>query len=160
MTDIQQPGFAKLIAMIEAIGIGMLTTQEENGALRARPMETQKAEDGVLWFFTDARSPKIAEIEDEREVNVSYAAPDAQIYVSVSGLARMVRDKARLAQMWRENARRWFPEGVDSPGIALLEVRMTEAEYWDVDKGRMQRLLDAGETGAKLEEATEHKKIG
>lgn len=159
MPDIQQPGFSKLLAMIRAMDVGMLTTRDEKGNLRSRPMYTQKGEGEIVWFFTEAGSPKIHEIEDESHVNISYAAPDSQIYVSVSGLARVVRDKSRIMELWSDDALRWFPQGADTPDLALLEVRMTQAEYWDVDKRRMQQLLNEHAPGEKLTEATDHKKI-
>lgn len=159
MPDTQQAGFAKLLAMIDAMDVAMLTTEDEGGNLRSRPMATQKAEDGVFWFFTSADSPKVDEIEGRSHVNLSYAAPDAQIYVSVSGLARLVRDREKMRELWTEDVRRWFPQGLDSPDIALLEVRMTHAEYWDVDKRQMRELLDAGASREELEKATDHQKL-
>ncbi len=159
MPDTENSAFSKLIAMIEALDIGMLTTRDETGTLRSRPMSTQKAENGVFWFFTSASSPKVDEIEGEAHVNLSYIAPDAEVYVSISGTARTVRDEAQIRELWNEDASRWFPGGLDSPDIALLEVRMTEAEYWDVDKRRMQKLLNEGATGETLQKATDHQKF-
>lgn len=40
MLDTHQQGFAKLVAMIEALDVGMLTTEDENGHLRSRPPAT------------------------------------------------------------------------------------------------------------------------
>lgn len=42
----------KLRELIKDIDIAMLTTIDEDGTLRSRPMGTQKAEfDGDLWFL-------------------------------------------------------------------------------------------------------------
>jgi general stress protein 26 len=159
MPDTPQAGLSKLHAMVDTIRIGMLTTQDENGDLRSRPMATQKADSGVFWFFTSGDSPKVDEIEDESRVNLSYASPDAHVYVSISGMARTVRDKGKMRELWNEDARRWFPAGLDDPNLALLEIHMTSAEYWDVDMQGMRQLLRQGEEGDKLKEATDHRKI-
>ncbi len=36
MLEAHQRGFAKLATMIEALGVGMLTTEDKNGHLRSR----------------------------------------------------------------------------------------------------------------------------
>ena len=64
----------------------MLTTVDEDGTLRSRPMGTQEIEfDGDLWFFTADPSGKSAEVREHQQVNVSYADPGSTRYVSVSG---------------------------------------------------------------------------
>ena len=159
MLDTHQQGFAKLVAMIEALDVGMLTTEDENGQLRSRPMATQRAEEGVLWFFTGKDSPKIEEVKKDAEVNVSYADPNNQVYVSVSGVARAVRDPAKVRELWSGAAQRWFPEGPDDPRLMILKVEITEAEYWDVDKRAMIQLLGKGAGAGEIVSATDHKKF-
>jgi general stress protein 26 len=156
MLDPHQEGFEKLAAMIEALGVGMLTTEEENGGLRSRPMTTQRAEKGVLWFF---RGKELANAKKDAQVNVSYADPNNEVYVSVSGAARTFRDPAKARELWNSGARRWFPEGPDDPRLMILKVEIVQAEYWDVDKRAMIRLLDKGASGAEILSATDHKKF-
>ena len=80
----------KLGELIEDIKIAMLTTVEEDGSLRSRPMGTQQVEfDGDLWFFTGQSTAKVDEIQQDQHVNISYANPDDNRYVSVSGRARL-----------------------------------------------------------------------
>ena len=156
MLDPHQEGFEKLVTIIEAIEVGMLTTEEENGDLRSRPMTTQRAEKGVLWFFTG----KLANAEKDALVNVSYADPNNEVYVSVSGAARTFRDPAKARELWNTGAQRWFTEGPDDPRLMILKVEIAQAEYWDVDKRAMIRLLDKGAGRAEiLASATDHKKF-
>ncbi len=159
MLNPDQPGFSKLVAMIEALDVGMLTSEDENGHLRSRPMATQRAEGGVIWFFTGADSPKIEEVREDAEVNVSYADPNNQVYVSVSGIARMRRDPAKVRELWSSGAQRWFPEGPEDPRIMLLSVEIAQAEYWDVDKRAMIHLLEKGAGAEEIMSATDHRKI-
>jgi general stress protein 26 len=156
MLDPHQEGFEKLLTLIEALGVGMLTTEEENGVLRSRPMTTQRAEKGILWFFT---GKKLANAEKDAQVNVSYADPNNEVYVSVSGAARTFRDPAKARELWNSGAQRWFPEGPDDPRLMILKVEIVQAEYWDVDKRAMIRLLDKGAGGAEILSATNHKKF-
>ncbi|MBT3071199.1 pyridoxamine 5'-phosphate oxidase family protein [Rhodomicrobium sp. Az07] len=155
--DTHQQGFAKLTAMIDAIEVGMLTTADESGHLRARPMATQRAEDGCLWFFTGRDSPKVDEIRKDCQVNVSYSDPANQIFVSVSGVARTSRDEARIRELWTGQAQRWFPEGPEDARIALLCVEITAAEFWDVDACKMRDLIKSNASPDQLAAATDHK---
>ncbi|MDQ3686664.1 MAG: pyridoxamine 5'-phosphate oxidase family protein [Acidobacteriota bacterium] len=132
----------KLGEMIKDIEFAMLTTAEPDGTLRSRPMATQKFEfGGDLWFFTRASSPKVDEIEQEHNVNVSYAAPDKQKYVSVSGRARLVRDKNKIKELWSPVLKAWFPKGLDDPDLALLKVAVEQAEYWDSPSSTVAQLV-------------------
>lgn len=118
--------------LIRDIKFAMLTTAEPDGTLRSRPMATQQHDfDGTLWFFTKASTPKVAEAQQDHHVNVSYSSPDHNQYVSVSGLATLVRDPVKAKELWNPLYKAWFPDGLDDPDLALLRVDVTKAEYWD-----------------------------
>lgn len=131
MQETREEAIEKLGELIEGIDFAMLTTID-NGVLRSRPMSTQDFDfDGDLWFFTSSKTHKIEEIQKDNRVNVSYAAPDDNTYVSVSGTAEVVNDQAKIDEYWSEIHRAWFPEGKDSPDLVLLKVNVEQAEYWD-----------------------------
>lgn len=132
----------KLGELIKEIEFAMLTTAEADGTLRSRPMATQQVEfDGDIYFFTRASSPKVGEVEREHHVNVSYAKPDAQRYVSVSGRANLSRDRAKIEELWSPMLKAWFPEGLDDPDLALLKVSVESAEYWDSPSSKVVQLV-------------------
>ena len=127
----------KMWAMMQAISFAMLTTEDDDH-LRARPMVAAQEEfDGTLWFFTRASSHKVDEVRQDQRVGVTYADPGKQDYVSLSGTARVVQDKAAIDEHWGESMRTWFPKGKDDPDIALLKVDITMAEYWDAPNSTM-----------------------
>ncbi|MBD1909795.1 MULTISPECIES: pyridoxamine 5'-phosphate oxidase family protein [unclassified Leptolyngbya] len=132
----------KLQSLIKDIEYGMLTTID-NGYLRSRPMATHKEidADGILWFFTDVTSHKVAEVEQEHQVNVSYSAPDKQTYVSISGRAEVVRDRTKMQELWHPSLKAWFPQELDEPNIALLKITVEQAEYWDSPAGWVAKTL-------------------
>ena len=127
----------KMWSMIKDIGFAMMTT-EDGDNLRARPMvAAQKDFDGNLYFFTRASSHKVDEVKGDQRVGVTYANPSKQDYVSLSGHARLVRDKGVVTSHWQESLRTWFPKGIDDPDIAVLKVEVTSAEYWDAPNSTM-----------------------
>jgi general stress protein 26 len=133
---------AKLGSLIQDMKVAMLTTVDDDGSLRSRPMATQQAGfDGTLWFFTRADSPKVEEIDHEHRVNVSYADAHKQQYVSVSGTARLVRDPAKNKELWNPAYKAWFPGGLDDPTLALLRVDVDKAEYWDTPSSAVVHIV-------------------
>ena len=159
MVDTHQQGFAKLLTMIEALDVGMLTTEDKNGHLRSRPMVTQRVEEGVLWFLSARDTPKILEVQKDSEVNVSYADPNNEVYISVSGVARTFQDPAKVQELWSSGGQRWFPEGPRDPSITILKVKITQAEYWDVNKRTMIKLSERGAGAEDIVSGTDHKKF-
>ncbi|CUS05535.1 Pyridoxamine 5'-phosphate oxidase-related FMN-binding protein [Candidatus Promineifilum breve] len=127
-----QEGVKKLAELIKDIDIAMLTTVDEDGTLRSRPMSTQEVEfDGDLWFLTSDDTAKVGEISRENRVNVSYAKLDKQRFVSVSGTAEIVNDKAKIEELWSPIYKAYFPKGLDDPSLRLLKIHAEKAEYWE-----------------------------
>ena len=146
--------FKQLKELIEETKVGMLTTADDDGTLRSRPLQTVGVEDnGTLWFFTSASSPKVAEAQAEGgRVNVSYANTAKHDYASVSGTATLSRDRERMKAMWSKWVEVFFPKGLDDPDLALLRVDIDKAEYWDAPGtgiGRLYALTKALTTGNK-----------
>jgi len=141
VSDTHDESVSRLRDLIKDVKVAMLCTVEADGCLRSRPMMTQKTDfNGQLWFFTGLDSAKVHEVEREHHVNVSYASPDKDVYVSVSGMARLTRDRAKLEELWNPIHKAWFPKGLDDPNIALLCVDVDKAEYWDAPSGKLVQL--------------------
>ena len=146
--------FARLRELIEDIRIAMMTTQDADGTLRSRPLQTLRcADDGILWFFTSASSAKVAEAQAGGwQVNLSYSNPNKQDYVSISGRASLSRDRKLMETLWNNWVEVFFPKGVDDPDLALLRVDIEKAEYWDspgTAVGRAYAIAKARLTGDK-----------
>ncbi len=67
----------------------------------------------------------------DHRVNISYSSKDGNIWVSVSGMAQVVRDRQKIDELWKPYLKAWFPKGKDDPELALLKVDVEQAEYWD-----------------------------
>jgi general stress protein 26 len=135
--------FQKLREMIKDIDFCMLTTVDENDDLHSRPMSLNSEVDqaGNLWFFTYGNSHKVSEVKRVPKCNVSFANPDDHRYVSISGTSELVRDKAKIKELWKPELKAWFPKGVDEPDIALLRLSIEKAEYWDSPGGTVAQVI-------------------
>ena len=133
------PELARLGDLIEAMPIAMMVTQDDTGALAGRPMYTLEMDaSGALWFFTDLRSTKLAQLQ---AANLSFADGDRSSYVSLSGQGYIDNDAARIHALWTPLAKPWFPEGPASPDLALLKFVPRAAELWDSSSSRMVRMF-------------------
>lgn len=140
----------KLRKFIKGARIAMFTTVASDGRLRSRPMANLKGGfDGDLWFVTRSTAPKAEEIKDNQHVNVAYADTEEQRFVSISGLASLVREPAKLEELWSRRLRAWFPAGKKDPELALIRVRIDRAEVWDSKSATMVHLEGLGAVIAK-----------
>jgi general stress protein 26 len=131
-TSTRAAAIERLYDIIDQVGVAMLTTRQPDEALRARPMRVAEAErGGPIVFLTDETMPKVAEVEAMPEVNVSFADRDRGRYASVSGRAALAHDPERIRKLWKSDFDRWFPQGPADGRLALLEVTVDQAEYWD-----------------------------
>ena len=141
----QNKNAAKLLTeKIKGIRVAMMTTAESDGSLFSRPMATLDMEsDGDLWFFTQASTPKVQDVQRHQQVNLSYTKPDDNLFISVSGTAQLVRDHKKMKDLWKPYLKAWFPKGLEDPDLALLQVTAHHAEFWDAPSGTMGRIYSA-----------------
>jgi general stress protein 26 len=123
----------KLRELVDRMKVGMMTTLDDDGTLRSRPLQTLDFDDdGCLWFFTSATAPKVEEAKGmQGQVNLSYADPGRMDFLSISGSAQLMRDRARIEKYWTPWVNAWFPNGIDDPDLALLRITVEKGEYWE-----------------------------
>jgi general stress protein 26 len=139
----QEDDLQKLRDMVKDIDFCMLTTADEEGDLHSRPMSVNGEIDpnGDLWFFTSASSHKVSEVKHSPKVNVSFADPKGQRYISISGSGQIISDREKIEELWKPEFKMWFPKGKDDPDIALLRVNLKKAEYWDSPSSTIAYML-------------------
>jgi len=118
----------RLGELIEGIEVAMLTTHAADGSIVSRPIQTLQFDHcGDLYFFTAADSGKVEELIAHPDVNLSYAHPSKQRYVSIRGQASVERDRAKIHELWSPLQKPFFPGGEDDPRIVVLRVQVRDA---------------------------------
>lgn len=148
--------------LIKDVGVGMLTTQDGDD-LRARPMKlVQDDYDGKLWFFTKRSAEKVMEAAGEQAACVTFESPEAHVYVSLSGRARLSSDPNLIEKFWNPWAAAWFPEGKGDPEVVLLEIKVYKGEHWKNDENLIFKLVEYAKANvtAKRPNLGENQKFG
>lgn len=119
-----------LYDLLKGFSTAMLATKGADGVYHARPMGiAQLKPDAEAYFATDKRSGKVAEIEADPNVLVSFQS--SSDYASICGVASIVEDRALIEQLWSEAWKVWFPAGKSDPNLVLIRVDTKVGEYWD-----------------------------
>ena len=158
----------KLHEMIEDLKIAMMTTRRPDGHLVSRAMANQKRAPGAdLWFVTSEETHKVDELEDEPHVNLAYYKDRTREWISVSGIARLSRDKAIIQELWAPDWKAWFQEDgdprhgtPDDPRLVLIGVDVHSAVFLEVDKPQPVVLFELAKgmmTGKKPDLGTMHR---
>ena len=122
------------------LDICMLTTRTGRGLLTSRPMSNNGdvEYDGNSYFFSYENSNVVKDIKGNPQVNLGFEGRK-HLYISVSGKARMISSKARMEEHWLPELKRWFEQGIDTPGIVMIHVKGNRIKYWQQeDQGEIK----------------------
>lgn len=129
----------ELYRLIDGMEVAMFTTRRPDGQLVSRPMAVQGHDAALgadLWFVTDIDTHKLDELQHDPHVNVAFYRNDAREWVSVSGRAHVIRDRAKIRELYSPTWRIWFGDeggerngGPEDPRITLIAVEADSVIY-------------------------------
>ena len=140
---------ADISEAMKDIDFCMLVSRAEDGSLGGRPMSNNREVEyeGTSYFFTCDHHRSVSDIERNPSVALSYQGKAGLMgivgkpgmFIHVEGEARLVRDKARFAEHWEKGLEMWFEDGIDTPGLVLIEVEARRIHYWSgMDSGEVK----------------------
>lgn len=152
--------------LIKDIKVGMLVTKEEHerDELRARPMYlVQDAYDGTLFFYTSKKASKVFEIEQDRDICITFSDTGEGVFVSLTGTASFTEDQELIDRYWNPAVNAWFEDGKDNPDLGMLKVKINKGEHWNSDENKLVQVFEMAK--ANVAESTtpntgEHEKFG
>jgi general stress protein 26 len=142
----------------------MLSHRHADGSLHSHPLTTQnhKPKDGCLYFFVSKSTEVGQRLRQDGKVNLSYADTEKDTWVSVTGTAQVLEDMERKRELFNPIAKAWFPGGPEDPDLELVEVRIDEAEYWNVKDNKLMQMVKMGRaalTGTRPRLDSEHEEV-
>ena len=147
-------GMEKIGELVKGIRICMMSTIDEGGEVRSRPMATQDTQfDGTLWFLTRHSSDKVADLEQHSNITLDYSDPANSKYITLRGKGSLSPDREKIKELWNFMYKAWFPDGEDDPDIAVLRVDVAEGEYWEANSSKLVmgiRYVAAAVTGGNV----------
>jgi general stress protein 26 len=125
-SDKAQQNFLEVLRSFDQ---AMMVTHGAETGLHARPMSIADTDkDGSIWFITGADTAKVYELQ--RDHSLLAVMQSSSKSLTVGGRGELIRDRAKIHEVWKETFRAWF-DGKDDPNIALIRLNPVEAEYWD-----------------------------
>jgi general stress protein 26 len=98
-----------------------LITQDKNGISRVRTMDPFAPEkDFTVWFGTNPKSRKIAQIKNNNKVTIFYRDKDDSGYVMIYGKAELINDQKLKNKFWKDTWKSFYPNKKES--YLLLKV--------------------------------------
>ncbi|WP_116082858.1 pyridoxamine 5'-phosphate oxidase family protein [Tropicimonas sp. IMCC34011] len=137
MAEMTLPDIAE---RMKAIDFTMLSTHCENGSIAARPMSNNRdvTFDGTSRYFTFDESQTVTDIERDPKVGLSLVGKD-MTFLSIEGSATLHRDRATMEPHWVPDLEEWFKDGLDTPGIVMIEVAASRIHWWaDYEDGEIK----------------------
>jgi general stress protein 26 len=111
-----------------------LITLDSAGGSQARTVDPFPPDEHmVVWLATNPRSRKVVEIRRHPRVTLYYFDRDAQAYVTISGIARLVNDPKEKAKHWKDEWKDFYPDR--DKDYLLIMVKPEKLEVVNVKKG-------------------------
>lgn len=139
---------AEIAEKMRDIEFTMLTTRSRDGGMASRPMSNNREVefDGDSWFFTSEETSMVDEIAADATVGLTLQGKAGMLglrpfFLAIDGKAELVRDRSLFEAHWTKDLERWWPDGMDTPGLLLIKVHADRVHYWDgEDEGEVVNL--------------------
>lgn len=126
-----------------------------------RPMSVQDIDDeGNLWFISMIDSNKNEEIKNDPFTQLFFQDNKNSGFLSVYGIAEVIKDQAKIDELWNPFLKVWFQNGKDDPNISLLKITPTNVYYWDTKHGEAVAFIKMAAsiiTGRTMDDSVEGK---
>ena len=146
----------KVAELIKDTKVAMLTHVDATGRLVSHPMATQEVEfDGDVLFIAERDSHKCQDIAAQSPARVNVSFSSGSSWVSLSGTAEIVDDRAKLEELWNTFTDAWMEGGPEHPNNVLIKVSGDSAEFWDRPGSKATQVLNlvkAKVTGERLDD--------
>lgn len=111
-----------------------LITLDSRGRAHTRTMDPFPPDENmVVWFGTNPKSRKVAELRRNNRVTLYYFDREGPAYVTVFGVARLVNDPQEKARRWKDEWKAFYPDR--EKGYLLIAVTPHELEIVSEKKG-------------------------
>lgn len=120
---------AALFDVMDGARTGMLGLNASKAGLK--PMtHFPDAEAGAIWFISANDTDLVRELGAGRHADYVVISKNHDVHASIRGTLAVVRDEAKLDELWSPVVGAWFKEGREDPRATLLRFTPEIAEIW------------------------------
>ena len=130
--------------LIKPIRFAMLTHRHPDGSLHSHPMTMQNhslTPGEPLYFFVSRKTELGQRLQTDGNVCVSFGDLKEDIWVSISGQARISESLDTKRRLFNALEKAWYPGGPTDPDLQLVEVDIEHAEYWNIKESKTRQLF-------------------
>ena len=123
-------------AIIEKALFATMVTVGADGAPQSRIVDPFPPEgEFTVWIATTGASRKVAEIQRDPRVALTYFDPSAPGYVTLTGIAAIVRDPVEKARRWKDAWVGFYKDKNRGDDYTLIRVTPTRLEISSPNQG-------------------------
>ena len=106
-----------------------------------------------ILFLANAHSKKFSDLEQNKEVQITFQDSKTQDWISISGTATTISNTdPRIKDIWSHGAKAWFGDlgdgkhdgGPEDPRMTLIEVKAKYATYYLTQVGLLGYVKEVG----------------
>lgn len=142
-----------LFNMIDGKKIGMLNTYRNGVGPVGRSMAVGKRSGLDILFLANAHSKKFSDLDQNKEVQITFQDSKTQDWISISGTATTTSNTdPRIKDIWSNGVKAWFGDlgdgkhdgGPEDPRMTLIEVKAKYATYYLTQVGLLGYVKEVG----------------
>ncbi|KAK3207345.1 hypothetical protein GRF29_103g732764 [Pseudopithomyces chartarum] len=142
-----------LFNMIDGKKIGMLNTYRNGVGPVGRSMAVGKRSGLDILFLANAHSKKFSDLDQNKEVQITFQDSKTQDWISISGTATTTSNTdPRIRDIWSNGVKAWFGDlgdgkhdgGPEDPRMTLIEVKAKYATYYLTQVGLLGYVKEVG----------------
>ncbi len=154
MSEITQ---ADVLKVMRERHVAMLTCLDPDGSLHSHPMTPQQVtDDADVYLFIGLDGHQAAQLRAHAAANLAFAETGS--WLSVAGTVEFLADRAKIDELWNDEAALWYEGGKSDPNLGLIRFHSQSAQYWGTPGGKPAALasfLKSKITGTKPDATSE-----
>jgi general stress protein 26 len=125
--------------IVDKLKVAILLTQRQNIGTVGRSMAIAKRSGPDFLFLANKHSKKFSDLDNSKQVSLTFQDSSTQNWVSVSGQATTTSNSdPRIKELYSKGITAWFGDlgdgvhtgGPEDPRMALIEVKSDYIVYW------------------------------
>jgi general stress protein 26 len=134
---------SKIWNYLNELRTGMLSTHSD-GLISSRPMYlVQNDYEGTLYLFAEKNAQKVEDIRKSPTVNMCFSEASQGLYISLSGIASIVKSGSLFDHFWSDNVALWFSDHENpSEAAILITIDVTHADVWESKENKFTKAFE------------------